>query len=92
MNNHLTTQQMLTYIDGELSKSEMGLTEEHLHSCWTCLTEVERLKNGIVTILDAYNEHFAPALPPSPRPWPNFQVLLARRLLENPKYALGTTG
>lgn len=84
MNSHLTTQQMLKYVDGELSKSEMILAEGHLHSCWTCLTEVEHLKDGIVTILDAHNEHFVPSLPPPPGAWPNFQALLARKLPEKP--------
>lgn len=82
MNNHLTAQQMLAYIDGELSKSETQRAKEHLHSCWTCLTEVERLKTDIATILDAHNESFAPALPQPPQPWPSFQTVLARRLPE----------
>ncbi len=80
MNSHLTPQQMLAYVDGELSRSETRRAEEHLHSCWTCLTEMERLKDDIATILDAQNESFAPALPPPPQPWPSFQAVLARSL------------
>jgi hypothetical protein len=84
MNNHLTPQQMLEYVDGELSKPEMRRAEDHLHSCWTCLTEVERLKGDIATILDAQNESFSPALPPPPRTWPTFDTLLARSLPAQP--------
>lgn len=84
MNSHLTPQQMLAYIDGELSKSETRRAEDHLHSCWTCLTEVERLKDDIATILDAQNESFSPALPPPPRPWPSFQTVLDRSLPAEP--------
>ncbi len=84
MNNHLTPQQMLAYVDGELSKSETRRAEDHLHSCWTCLTEVERLKADIATILDAQNESFSPALPPPPRPWPSFETVLARSLPAQP--------
>lgn len=80
MNNHLTPQKMLGYIDGELSKSETRQVEEHLHSCWTCLTEVERLKGDIALILDAQKEQFEPALPPPPKPWASFETLLARNL------------
>jgi hypothetical protein len=84
MNNHLTPQQMLAYIDGELSKSETRRAEDHLHSCWTCLTEVERLKGDIATILDAQSESFLPALPPPPRPWPSVETVLARGLSAQP--------
>jgi hypothetical protein len=80
MNNHLTPQKVLAYIDGELSKSETRKVEEHLHSCWTCLTEVERLKDDIALILDAQKEQFEPALPPPPKPWVSFDTLLARNL------------
>jgi anti-sigma factor RsiW len=80
MNNHLPPQKMLAYIDGELSKSETRQVEEHLHSCWTCLTEVERLKDDIALILDAQKEQFEPALPPPPKPWVSFETLLARNL------------
>lgn len=84
MNNHLTSQQMLAYIDGELSSSETRRAEDHLHSCWTCLTEVERLKGDIATILDAQNEGFSPALPSPPKPWASFESLLARSLPAQP--------
>jgi hypothetical protein len=80
MNNHLTPQQMLAYLDGELSRSEMHQADDHLHSCWTCRSEVERLKGDIATILDAQNESFSPALPPPPRQWVSFEALLARSL------------
>lgn len=78
MNNHLTRQQMLSYIDGELSRSEARKAEEHLHSCWTCLTEVDKLKADIATILDAQREQFEPTLPPPPKPWASIESLMTR--------------
>lgn len=78
MNNHLTPQQMLAYIDGELSRTAARNVNGHLHSCWTCLAEMERLKGDITTILDAQNEAFTPALAPPPQPWPGFDTVLAR--------------
>lgn len=84
MNNHLTPQQMLSYIDGELSRPEERKAEAHLHSCWTCLTELERLKTDIATILDAQKEQFAPALPPPPKPWASIENLIARGQSEQP--------
>lgn len=84
MNSHLNPQQLLAYIDGELSRAEMRRAEKHLHSCWTCLTEMERLKDGIATILQAQNESFTPALPPPPQPWLSFQTVLTRSLPVQP--------
>ncbi|HZY62390.1 MAG TPA: hypothetical protein VFE38_07675 [Edaphobacter sp.] len=84
MNNHLTPRQMLAYIDGELSRTETRHAEKHLHSCWACLAELERLKSDIATILDAQNEALAPALPPPPQPWLGFDTILARKLPAEP--------
>ena len=78
MNSHLNSRHMLAYLDGELSRSESRHAEDHLHSCWTCRSEVERLKADIATILDAQNESFSPALSTPPSPWPSFNALLAR--------------
>jgi hypothetical protein len=78
MNNHLDHQQMLAYLDGELSRAETHRAAEHLHSCWTCRTEVEHLKDDITTILDSQKGTFSPALPPPPAPWPAFHMLVAR--------------
>jgi hypothetical protein len=84
MSNHLTPQQMLSYIDGELSKSEAHKADEHLHSCWTCLTEVDKLKGDIAMILDAQRAQFEPALPPPPKPWASLDSLIARVQPEGP--------
>jgi hypothetical protein len=69
---------MLAYVDGELSRMESRRVDKHLHSCWTCLAEMERLKGDIATLLDAQNEAFTPALPPPPRPWSGFDAILER--------------
>jgi anti-sigma factor RsiW len=78
MNNHLDHQQMLAYLDGELSRLENHRAEEHLHSCWTCRTEAEHLKADIATILDSQKEAFSPSLPPPPNAWASFDMLVAR--------------
>lgn len=85
MNNHLTREQMLAYLDGELPKAQTATATEHLHSCWTCRIEMERLESDIAVILDAHNEAFVPAIPPPPSAWPSFDALLARRLPEVPQ-------
>lgn len=84
MNSHLSHREMLAYVDGELSRRERRRVNKHLHSCWTCLAEMERLKGDIATLLEAQKEVFAPALPPPLRPWPGFDALLERKHELNP--------
>lgn len=79
MSEHLSPQQTLAYIDGELSMAEARRVEKHLHSCWSCMTEMERMKADIATILDAYDKAFVPALPQPPGAWPGFKTILAQR-------------
>ncbi|MDE1162280.1 MAG: hypothetical protein PW792_10095 [Acidobacteriaceae bacterium] len=78
MNSHLTPQQLLSYLDGELPKAEIANTAQHLHSCWTCRTEIERLERDIAVILDAHHESFAPSMPQPPSAWPSFDALMAK--------------
>jgi anti-sigma factor RsiW len=76
---------MLAYLDAELPKTQTVTATEHLHSCWTCRIEMERLESDIAIILDAHNESFVQAIPPPPSTWPSFDALLARRLPEVPQ-------
>jgi hypothetical protein len=85
MNNHLTREQMLAYLDGEVPKTQTAAATGHLHSCWTCRIEMERLESDIAVILDAHNESFVPTIPPPPGAWPPFDALLARKLPEVPQ-------
>jgi hypothetical protein len=82
MSNHLNHPQMLAYLDGELPKAEMANVADHLHSCWTCRIEMERLEGDIATILDAHNESFAPSIPPPSKAWPTFETLIAHKSTE----------
>lgn len=77
MSSHLTRQQMLLHLDGEISRWEARRLERHLRSCWTCRSEVEKLKTSIGIVHDAYREQFVPLLQEPQRPWAPFETLLA---------------
>jgi hypothetical protein len=77
MTKHLAREQLLNYLDGELSKTEMRAAAAHIQSCWACRTELEHLEEDIGLIHDALKEVLLPGLPPPPRPWPRLEPRLA---------------
>jgi hypothetical protein len=82
MTNHLPLKQLLRHLDGELSKSTMRKTIEHLQACWLCQVELDRLREHIATIVDAQTEVFDPSLAQPPKPWPHLEPRLDRAAAE----------
>ena len=78
MTNHSSREQLLRYLDGELSSSAMRKTAAHLQACWSCQVEFDRLKQHIALIVDAEAEVFGPSLPPPPKPWPRIEPRLEK--------------
>jgi hypothetical protein len=76
MTDHLTQEQLLQYLDGELPRAAMQTAGIHIQSCWACRTELERLQEDIGTIHDAQKQVLLPGLPPPPRPWPRLEPRL----------------
>ncbi len=74
MTDHLDVKDLLMYLDGELSKRRMRAVESHIRSCWTCASEVERLKRQIGVIVDAQEKLILPAVPAPPGPWRPLEV------------------
>src|SRR5215471_7367280 len=77
MTKHLTREQLLNYLDGELPKAKMRAARDHIQSCWACRTELEHLQNDIGLIHDAQQQVVLPSLPPPPQPWPRLEPRLA---------------
>jgi hypothetical protein len=81
MTDHLTREQQLLYLDGELAKRAMRAAGQHLQSCWACRTELEHLQEDIGVIHDAQKFVALPSLPPPLRPWPPLEPRLASAAL-----------
>ena len=83
MTRHLSQEQVLRHLDGELSKLATWKTERHLCACWSCQVEFGRLKEQIAAILDADTAVFGPSLPPPPKPWSRLEPRLEQKMREN---------
>src|SRR5262249_32869553 len=62
--------------------SDRRRIDRHLTSCWTCRTELDRLRADIGVIVDAHNTVFLPGLqiPPPPQPWPGLDSRLTAKV------------
>ncbi len=76
MTRHLSHEQLLRHLDGELSRFAAWQTAAHLKTCWACQVELDHLKDQIAAIVDAHSAVFAPSLPPPPAPWPRLEPRL----------------
>jgi anti-sigma factor RsiW len=55
-NPHLSDQQLLLALDGELSVQEAAQVEIHIASCWTCRAHREHIEKAIGDVVD-YRDH-----------------------------------
>jgi anti-sigma factor RsiW len=76
MTTHLSKEQLLRHLDGEMSFSGMRRAAAHLQACWSCQVEFSRLKEHIAAIIDAHVNVFSPSLPPPHAPWPRLEPRL----------------
>lgn len=76
MANHLSPEQLLRSLDGELSNSAARKTNEHLRTCSRCALELDRLKDCLATIREAQLEIYEPSLPSPPNSWPRLEPRL----------------
>ncbi len=77
MTDHLTREQLLRFLDGELSRSSTARVADHLQSCWACRSSLDQLEGDIANILKAQIQVFAPSIPDPPNPWPRLEPRLA---------------
>jgi uncharacterized coiled-coil protein SlyX len=68
-NGHLTDQQLLFYVDGELRTNESTRCRAHLEACWTCRAELDDLQGIIKKIANFRNNVLLPMTPLPPRHW-----------------------
>jgi hypothetical protein len=75
---HLSDQQLLLYLDGELSSREGKTARSHLSACWACRVRRQELEGAIADFIGVHNRRFESELPPPAGP----RALLKARLAE----------
>ena len=73
MVDHLSREELLRYIDNELSKRGARKAAEHLCKCAGCAFELDRLKQDLAAITQAEIEILERLLPAPPEPWPSLE-------------------
>jgi anti-sigma factor RsiW len=76
MNSHLTDEQILSEMDGEIPASERKRIRSHLDACWECRTRSLDLQNAITGFIHVYKQEFEDRLPSKAGP----RALLKARL------------
>jgi hypothetical protein len=63
---HLSDEQILTFLDGELSQKESETARDHFESCWRCRARREQLETTIFSLVEYRQSLLEPFLPPPP--------------------------
>ncbi len=61
-------QDLVRYLDGELSPRQARKVESHLESCETCRAELSELRNTLADCI-VYQQELGDNLPAAPQPW-----------------------
>jgi hypothetical protein len=61
-------QDLVRYVDGELSARRAGKVFRHLESCGRCRAELEELRNALADCA-GYQKALAAGMPEAPKPW-----------------------
>jgi anti-sigma factor RsiW len=85
---HPAREQLLLYVDGELTEGEAGRVKGHLESCWNCRARVARIEETIAEFIRFDEKALTPHLPPPPSHWRGFDARLKNLVEENGKPSL----
>ncbi len=75
---HLSDQQLLRLLEGELSAREEKLARSHLEACWACRARGKELDETIAAVVRAYQGTFEDQVPPIAGPRAQLKAQLQR--------------
>jgi hypothetical protein len=75
---HLSDQQLLLDVEGELSPRDENGVRAHLHACWKCRVRRQELENAIVDFVRIHQQDLDAKIPPAAGP----RALLKARIAQ----------
>jgi hypothetical protein len=76
--SHLSDQQLLLGVEGELSAHDEKIVREHLAGCWKCRARRQELENAIAGFVRVHQQEFEAKLPPVAGPRALLKAQLAQ--------------
>lgn len=73
---HMTDEDLLLYLDGELTAARSRLVKTHLQSCWRCRVRSEKIGHAVTAFVE--RRHAWTEAAPPPGGWARFEARLAR--------------
>ncbi len=77
--SHLSRQELLLAVDGELSPREAGRVESHLAACWACRARQQEIETAIGEFVRFQQQNFDLRIPPSDGPRALLKAHLAKQ-------------
>src|SRR5215510_3950699 len=75
---HPSEDDLLLFVDGELSSKAADHIRHHLEACWSCRVRTEKIEETISTFIDYRNQVLKPLVEPPPHGWRGFDGRLNR--------------
>jgi anti-sigma factor RsiW len=77
--SHLSDQQLLLAVDGELAPRDLARVEAHLATCWTCRVRKQEIETSIGDFVRFQQQTFDPRIPPPDGPRALLKAQIAQR-------------
>lgn len=75
---HLDDADLISFLDGELDRTEQDYARSHLEGCWNCRSQLLAIQNSIENFLRARKQIMPHEIPPSARAVAQFRRRLAQ--------------
>ncbi len=79
---HLSEEDLLLYLDGELSSRRARKVSQQIRSCWQCRAQAEKTRQAITRFVDGRNARVR--VTPPPGKWAGFEARLRAAAMEEP--------
>jgi hypothetical protein len=76
---HISSETVLRFIDGELDAKEAAHVRTHLEACWSCRVSADEMQGAIARFINYRDSLYTPAVQPPPHDWRSFPTQLQRQ-------------